>query len=61
MYIGHFPQKFFTEQSILEIQNTYSNELAELQKTFEARNANLEEVKQYTYLLPDEIPNSIAI
>ena len=62
VFIGQFPEKFFTEESILDIQSTFSNELAELQKAFKERNSKLEEVKQYTFLLPEnEVPRSIAI
>jgi len=49
----------FLEPEVNEIQNKFSANLEALSFKFKERNAYLKH--PYTYLLPEKIPNSIAI
>ena len=49
----------FLEPEVIEIQKKFSADLEQLGAKFKERNAILKH--PYTYLLPEKIPNSIAI
>ncbi|XP_051519631.1 polyunsaturated fatty acid 5-lipoxygenase-like [Myxocyprinus asiaticus] len=59
LFLGTYPDKYFTEQSVLNAMNTFRKELAKVTNTIKERNEKLP--LPYWYLSPDKIPNSIAI
>nr|CAB3221299.1 arachidonate 5-lipoxygenase-like [Phallusia mammillata] len=59
VYLGHFPERRFTEKIILDIQQNYMKDLQALEAKIKARNEKLEH--PYTFLLPSRVPNSVAI
>lgn len=59
VFIGNFPERLFVEEAILNLQAAYKEELEQLGAKIKERNSKLE--KPYTFLLPEKIPNYIAI
>ncbi|XP_051964355.1 polyunsaturated fatty acid 5-lipoxygenase-like [Xyrauchen texanus] len=59
VFLGTYPDKYFTEQSVLNAMDTFRKELAKVTHIIKERNENLP--LPYWYLSPDKIPNSIAI
>ena len=61
VFIGEFPEYYFTEDKATELQRAYSKKLEELEVELRDRNQKLELFKQYEFLIPGRVPRSIAI
>ncbi|KAG1930260.1 polyunsaturated fatty acid 5-lipoxygenase-like [Pimephales promelas] len=59
IFLGNYPDMYFTEQPVVEATKTFHKKLAEVTKVIKSRNENLQ--VPYWYLSPDRIPNSVAI
>ncbi|XP_056097933.1 polyunsaturated fatty acid 5-lipoxygenase-like [Rhinichthys klamathensis goyatoka] len=59
LFLGEYPDMYFTEQPVMGAAKTFRKELAEVTKIIKSRNENLR--VPYWYLSPDRIPNSVAI
>lgn len=59
VFLGEFPEKYFTEPRVLHILEQFSHNLKEAEKKIMERNKSLE--FPYEYLLPSRIPSSISI
>jgi len=51
----------FCDESVLEVQRTYTNELKEFEEKVTKRNNELDLQQQYTFLMPGRVPRNIAI
>uniref|UniRef100_A0A673IV92 Arachidonate 5-lipoxygenase-like n=1 Tax=Sinocyclocheilus rhinocerous TaxID=307959 RepID=A0A673IV92_9TELE len=59
LFLGVYPDKHFTEQSVIEATKTFRKKLGEVTNIIKSRNEKLK--LPYWYLSPDRIPNSVAI
>ncbi|RXN21015.1 arachidonate 5-lipoxygenase-like isoform X1 [Labeo rohita] len=59
LFLGMYPDMYFTEQPAIEAIKTFRKKLVEVTKIIKSRNEKLE--VPYWYLSPDRIPNSVAI
>uniref|UniRef100_A0A8C1UVY1 Lipoxygenase domain-containing protein n=1 Tax=Cyprinus carpio TaxID=7962 RepID=A0A8C1UVY1_CYPCA len=59
LFLGVYPDKYFTEQPVMEATTTFRKKLAEVTNIIKSRNEKLK--LPYWYLSPDRIPNSVAI
>ncbi|KAK9971189.1 hypothetical protein ABG768_027078 [Culter alburnus] len=59
LFLGEYPDKYFTEQPVMKAIETFRKKLAEVTNIIKSRNENLK--LPYCYLSPDRIPNSVAI
>ncbi|XP_016114842.1 arachidonate 5-lipoxygenase-like isoform X3 [Sinocyclocheilus grahami] len=59
LFLGVYPDKHFTEQSVIEATKTFRKKLGEVINIIKSRNEKLK--LPYCYLSPDRIPNSVAI
>ncbi|XP_056097891.1 polyunsaturated fatty acid 5-lipoxygenase-like [Rhinichthys klamathensis goyatoka] len=59
MFLGTYPDMYFTEQPVMKAAKTFRKKLAEVTNIIKSRNENLK--VPYWYLSPDRIPNSVAI
>ncbi|XP_077073636.1 polyunsaturated fatty acid 5-lipoxygenase-like [Siphateles boraxobius] len=59
LFLGEYPDKYFTEQPVMEAAKNFRKKLAEVTNIIKSRNENLQ--VPYWYLSPDRIPNSVAI
>uniref|UniRef100_H2Y9R8 Lipoxygenase domain-containing protein n=1 Tax=Ciona savignyi TaxID=51511 RepID=H2Y9R8_CIOSA len=59
VYLGQFPETFFTDETAVSIQQRYTDQLADLEKKIELRNASLKH--PYVFLLPSRVPRGVAI
>ncbi|XP_067303814.1 polyunsaturated fatty acid 5-lipoxygenase-like [Pseudorasbora parva] len=59
LYLGMYPDMFFTEQPVREAIKTFRKKLDEVTNIIKSRNEGL--TMEYCYLSPDKIPNSVAI
>ncbi|RXN21027.1 arachidonate 5-lipoxygenase-like protein [Labeo rohita] len=59
LFLGMYPDKYFTEQPVMEAIKTFHQKLVEVTNTIKSRNKTLK--VPYWYLSPDKIPNSVAI
>ncbi|KAF4114142.1 hypothetical protein G5714_004365 [Onychostoma macrolepis] len=59
LFLGMYPEMYFTEQPVKEAINTFSKKLDEVTNIIKSRNEEL--TLSYFYLSPDKIPNSVAI
>ncbi|XP_048065750.1 polyunsaturated fatty acid 5-lipoxygenase-like [Megalobrama amblycephala] len=59
LFLGDYPDKYFTEQPVMKAIETFRKKLAEVTNIIKSRNENLK--LPYCYLSPDQIPNSVAI
>uniref|UniRef100_A0A8C1RAR9 Arachidonate 5-lipoxygenase n=1 Tax=Cyprinus carpio TaxID=7962 RepID=A0A8C1RAR9_CYPCA len=59
LFLGVYPDKHFTEQSVIEATKTFRKKLFEVTNIIKSRNEKLK--LPYWYLSPDRIPNSVAI
>uniref|UniRef100_A0A8C1MCF8 Arachidonate 5-lipoxygenase n=1 Tax=Cyprinus carpio TaxID=7962 RepID=A0A8C1MCF8_CYPCA len=59
LFLGVYPDAYFTEQPVKEATETFREELAKVTKIIKRRNEKLK--LPYWYLSPDRIPNSVAI
>ncbi|XP_067249526.1 polyunsaturated fatty acid 5-lipoxygenase-like isoform X3 [Chanodichthys erythropterus] len=59
LFLGEYPDKYFTEQPVMKAIETFRKKLAEVTNIIKSRNENLK--LPYWYLSPDRIPNSVAI
>lgn len=59
LFLGEYPDKYFTEQPVMKAIETFCKKLAEVTNIIKSRNENLK--LPYCYLSPDRIPNSVAI
>ena len=57
--MGDYPYQRFTEDNILSFIDKFQKRLAEITDEIKARNEGLD--IPYTYMLPENIPNSITI
>ena len=55
--------KLFTEKQVLDVQKEFKNDLEQLSVKIKSRNAELAKMSMlpYIHLLPERIPNSIAV
>lgn len=60
-FIGQYPEDLFTEDEAKRVISTFQEKLRGISEEIKQRNATLEEPYQYIYLLPEKVPNSIAI
>ncbi|XP_067303818.1 polyunsaturated fatty acid 5-lipoxygenase-like [Pseudorasbora parva] len=59
LFLGMYPETFFTEQPVKEAIKTFLKKLDEVTNKIKRRNEGL--TMEYCYLSPDKIPNSVAI
>ncbi|CAM4663559.1 unnamed protein product [Leuciscus chuanchicus] len=59
LFLGEYPDMYFTEQPVMEAAKTFRKKLAEVTNIIKSRNENLK--VPYWYLSPDRIPNSVAV
>ncbi|XP_051758821.1 polyunsaturated fatty acid 5-lipoxygenase-like isoform X2 [Ctenopharyngodon idella] len=59
LFLGEYPDMYFTEQPVMEAIENFRKKLAEVTNIIKSRNKNLK--VPYCYLSPDQIPNSVAI
>ncbi|XP_073695195.1 polyunsaturated fatty acid 5-lipoxygenase-like [Garra rufa] len=59
LFLGMYPDKQLTEQSVTEATKAFRKKLLEVTKIIKRRNEKLK--LPYLYLSPDQIPNSVAI
>uniref|UniRef100_A0A8C1SSW1 Lipoxygenase domain-containing protein n=1 Tax=Cyprinus carpio TaxID=7962 RepID=A0A8C1SSW1_CYPCA len=59
LYLGTYPDMYFTEQPAKEAIKTFQHNLDEVTNIIKSRNEKL--TLHYCYLSPDKIPNSVAI
>ncbi|XP_073780370.1 polyunsaturated fatty acid 5-lipoxygenase isoform X1 [Danio rerio] len=59
LFLGEYPDKYFTEKLVTEAIENFRKELFVITKIIRKRNETLE--LPYLYLCPDRIPNSVAI
>ncbi|KAI2665697.1 Polyunsaturated fatty acid 5-lipoxygenase [Labeo rohita] len=59
LFLGMYPDMYFTEKPAIEAIKTFNNRLEEVTKIIKSRNEKLP--LPYWYLSPDKIPNSVAI
>ncbi|XP_073693984.1 polyunsaturated fatty acid 5-lipoxygenase-like [Garra rufa] len=59
LFLGMYPDMYFTEQPAEEAIKTFQHKLKEVTNTIKSRNEEL--TLPYCYLSPDKIPNSVAI
>ncbi|XP_026093479.1 arachidonate 5-lipoxygenase-like [Carassius auratus] len=59
LFLGMYPDMYFTEQPVKEAIKTFRKKLEEVTNIIKIRNAELK--LAYCYLSPDKIPNSVAI
>ncbi len=59
LFLGMYPDMYFTEQPAKEAIKTFSHKLQEVTNIIKSRNEEL--TLAYCYLSPDKIPNSVAI
>uniref|UniRef100_A0A9J7Y621 Lipoxygenase domain-containing protein n=3 Tax=Cyprinus carpio carpio TaxID=630221 RepID=A0A9J7Y621_CYPCA len=59
LYLGTYPDMYFTEQPVKEAIKTFRHKLDEVTNIIKSRNEKL--TLGYCYLSPDKIPNSVAI
>ncbi|XP_073693985.1 polyunsaturated fatty acid 5-lipoxygenase-like [Garra rufa] len=59
LFLGMYPDMYFTEQPAEEAIKTFQHKLEEVTNTIKRRNEEL--TLPYCYLSPDKIPNSVAI
>ncbi|XP_043093197.1 polyunsaturated fatty acid 5-lipoxygenase-like [Puntigrus tetrazona] len=59
LFLGMYPDTFFTEQPVKKAIKTFRKSLSELTETIKNRNEKL--TLDYSYLSPDRVPNSVAI
>ena len=52
--------KLFTDKQVLAVQREFKNDLEQLSAKIKTRNASLP-MLPYIHLLPERIPNSIAV
>ena len=53
--------KLFTESNVLQIMEDFRKDLRRISSEIKQRNLELLPAIPYTYLLPERIPNSIAV
>ena len=58
-FIGDYPEQLFVEEAAKSAINGFQKKLKRISIEIKERNAKL--VVPYPYLLPERIPNSIAI
>ncbi|CAK8695673.1 unnamed protein product [Clavelina lepadiformis] len=58
-YLGDYPEHYFTDLEVTRMREEYRSELREAEAKMKKRNEGLEH--PYTWLLPNRVPNSIAI
>lgn len=58
VYLGNYPDAHFTDQPAREVQRMFKEELLEISKKIKERNKTLD--IPYVYLLPENVPNSVA-
>ncbi|XP_026065946.1 arachidonate 5-lipoxygenase isoform X1 [Carassius auratus] len=59
LFLGVYPDNYFTEQPVIEAITTFRKKLFEVTNIIKSRNEKLK--LPYWYLSPDRIPNSVAI
>ncbi|KAF4114001.1 hypothetical protein G5714_004224 [Onychostoma macrolepis] len=59
LFLGMYPDMYFTEQPVKEAIKTFRKKLDEVTNIIKSRNEEL--TLAYCYLSPDKIPNSVAI
>uniref|UniRef100_A0A672KT59 Arachidonate 5-lipoxygenase n=1 Tax=Sinocyclocheilus grahami TaxID=75366 RepID=A0A672KT59_SINGR len=59
LFLGVYPDNYFTDQPVLEATKTFREKLVEVTNIIKSRNEKLK--LPYWYLSPDRIPNSVAI
>ncbi|XP_067270689.1 polyunsaturated fatty acid 5-lipoxygenase-like [Pseudorasbora parva] len=59
LFLGQYPDVYFTEQPVVEAAEAFHQRLAEVTNIIKSRNENLN--VPYWYLSPERIPNSVAI
>ncbi|KAL1246747.1 hypothetical protein QQF64_034320 [Cirrhinus molitorella] len=59
LFLGMYPDMYFTEQPAKEAIKAFQHKLEEVTNTIKNRNEEL--TLPYCYLSPDKIPNSVAI
>ncbi|KAK7130473.1 hypothetical protein R3I93_019963 [Phoxinus phoxinus] len=59
LFLGMYPDMYFTEQPVKEAIKTFRKKLEEVANSIKLRNEGL--TMDYCYLSPDKIPNSVAI
>uniref|UniRef100_A0A8C1J3G2 Lipoxygenase domain-containing protein n=1 Tax=Cyprinus carpio TaxID=7962 RepID=A0A8C1J3G2_CYPCA len=59
LFLGMYPDMYFTEQPVKEAIKTFRHNLDEVTNIIKSRNETL--TLHYCYLSPDKIPNSVAI
>ncbi|XP_059360571.1 polyunsaturated fatty acid 5-lipoxygenase-like [Carassius carassius] len=59
LFLGMYPDMYFTEQPAKEAIKTFRHKLDEVTNITKSRNETL--TLDYCYLSPDKIPNSVAI
>ncbi|XDV49700.1 hypothetical protein PO909_018902 [Leuciscus waleckii] len=59
LFLGEYPDMYFTEQPVMEAAKTFRKKLAEVTNVIKSRNEDLK--VPYWYLCPDRIPNSVAV
>ncbi|XP_052424313.1 polyunsaturated fatty acid 5-lipoxygenase isoform X4 [Carassius gibelio] len=59
LFLGVYPDNYFTEQPVIEATTTFRKKLIEVTNIIKSRNEKLK--LPYWYLSPDRIPNSVAI
>lgn len=64
-FTGQYPEELFTEDKAKAVISEFQKKLEGISSAvsyeIQKRNTNLEEPYQYIYLLPEKVPNSIAI
>ena len=58
-HLGQFPEGVFTESAPIEAIQRFQDKLKKVSEEIEERNKQLS--VPYTYLIPENIPSSIAI
>ncbi|KAJ7386667.1 arachidonate 5-lipoxygenase [Desmophyllum pertusum] len=58
-HLGEFPERLFTDKAAEDAISRFQGKLHKISKAIEHRNDKLE--FPYTYLLPENTPNSVAI
>ncbi|XP_076825128.1 allene oxide synthase-lipoxygenase protein-like [Clavelina lepadiformis] len=59
IYLGQYPDRLFNDIAVLEMMEEYRQALAEVSRKIRKRNESLKH--PYTFLLPEFVPNNIAI
>ena len=58
VYLGNYPDAHFTDQPARDVQQVFKKELEEISAKIKERNKTLD--IPYVYLLPENVPNSVA-